>query len=320
VLPLPVIIQYFASYLRNSYDLKHNTIAQYISHTSKLLVEEGLIVNPDTLQSHRLKLILGGFAKEDAVNHPLRLSIKIPITYPIAVEVMLTIDAMFSFPLNLALRASLAIGYSLSLRPNEYLLVYPRVPIEHQANSSLSVFWFGDTYFNVCTPASYPPNRRPSAFSTMVDHTKNDTYGKGGPRTVFESPYYIPNDPTNFCSVAEIFTFLVAYPPLPNSPILSGLGEQVSCDHLNHALKVTARRLGLDPDRMLPHGIRAGALEQIEAHDEYTKLMQGNWSTREGMLAYARRSVKHAKKIAADLHHHGLCPITHTQYMYNTTS
>ena len=96
-----------------------------------------------------LKLQFAGYLRVDQENTPKRLLIKIPVTFPVLLEVRTTVNSLFIGPLIAAYMAAFCLGYALSLRPGEYLEVRPQVPISHQADGSKAVFWFGDDFYFV---------------------------------------------------------------------------------------------------------------------------------------------------------------------------
>lgn len=203
-----------------------------------------------------------------------------------------------------------------SFRPGEYLIQSPPRDIEEVVNSSLTVFWFHEVAYPVCSPQLYPKDLLPEAMATLLDASKNDKLGKGGPRAVYKNVNR--TSPNHFCCVYELFQFLSQYPPLPNTPLLSGCPVPITSTIISQVLRVTALRLGLDPERLLPHSFRLGALEQLAAAPDETKMMQGNWHSAQGMRVYVRRSLFHAASIASDLYNHGICPLAHTKFMYAT--
>jgi hypothetical protein len=77
---------------------------------------------------------------------------------------------------------------------------------------------------------------------------------------------------------------------------------------------------GLDPTCLVPHSARVAAVIQLARHTQATQLRQGNWTTVEGMLAYARGSLEHAALVAADMHDTSLCTIDYLRLMCMTPS
>ena len=113
-------------------------------------------------------------------------------------------------PLCWALRAAIALGYGLSLRPSEYLVVSRPVSDDRYVNASMSFFlWSGWLQpINICDVALNHPGP-PDVFLTFLDFIKNDARGKGGPRAMAADPH---RDAV-FCVVRVLWEFLTRYPP-----------------------------------------------------------------------------------------------------------
>jgi hypothetical protein len=92
----------------------------------------------------------------------------------------------------------------------------------------------------------------------------------------------------------------------------------VSVTVVNKFLKQLAVHTGLDPARLVPHSARVAAVIQLARHTQATQLRQGNWTTIEGMLAYARGSLEHAELVAADMHDTSLCSLDYLRLMCMT--
>ncbi len=126
---LRTLIRYFADFLRGqNFHCKKVTIASYVSHASKVLFEGGHIADPNVLPSPRFYLPLAGYKREDEEIAPKRMTIKIPVTYPVLLEAKATIIKQFGdicAAMVLACMAAFCLGYALSLRPGEYLRVHP---------------------------------------------------------------------------------------------------------------------------------------------------------------------------------------------------
>jgi hypothetical protein len=163
-----------------------------------------------------------GVKNEDAGKFPERLTIKIPVTYNIAIIALRVVDTLHSGKVRLAARAAFALGCRLSFRQGQKLTC--------QANASidLSSFWYSDDEYNVCTALAYPPDQLPDIFSVMIHQykEKNDKSGHGGPRSIARNLHY-DFSPDTFCVVRELFNYLRFCPPEPQSPLLSGIGTQL---------------------------------------------------------------------------------------------
>jgi len=144
-----VLALYFAVHLRSTrfprpgVPIKSVTIDQYITHVAEALVTGEYILRGPDLRSQRLTMLLDGYARDDDVG-PLRLSQKIPVTYPIACVMRRVADTWHGGAEQLAMRAAIAVAYGLSLRPGEYLAQTDGTPLEKQMNASDCFFVFKD--------------------------------------------------------------------------------------------------------------------------------------------------------------------------------
>ena len=320
------IFQYFASALRLSLSPPHvllasTTISQYISQAVFYLISCGAIVDASSIRVPLLRYQLDGYSRHDAVGRPQRLTVKIPVTYSIVLEFVAELSRRYAaraHPLWWGLSAAIALGYGLSLRPSEYLVVSRPVDGDRYVNASMSFFlWAGHpTPVSVCTPALFPPGP-PSTFLTFLDFIKNDARGKGGPRAMCADPCG-PTSP--FCVVTALWEFLRRFPPTPGGSIFQGLPVALTDSLVNQVLKSVARRLQLDPSRLVPHGLRVAGPVQLSAFPDAVKMAQGNWRSVEGMLAYARGSLTHASMVAAAMHDESVLPIDILQLSYSLPS
>jgi hypothetical protein len=137
---------------------------------------------------------------------------------------------------------------------------------------------------------------------------KNDRIGQGGPRAIARNPLPLTTA-ANFCCLSEIYAYLTAYPPAPQSPVMSGGGGPILWTDFRTVLHMTALQCNLDPDRLLPHSNRAGANMHLEDFDDSVKMAQGNWSSRPGMRSYVHGSLQHASKVTSALHDIQICPV-----------
>jgi hypothetical protein len=236
--------------------------------------------------------------------------VKIPVTYSILLvflEELSRTYAPYHDSLWWGLRAAIALGYGLSLRPGEYLVVSRVVDDDQHVVSHLSFFlWHGsDNLVSVCDPSLFPPGP-PSVFLTFLDYVKNDIRGKGGPRAMAADPR---GTASSFCTVTAIWELVRRYPPLSGGSIFAGLPVLLTDSHINVLLKVVAARLHLDPSRLLPHGLRVAGPVQLSQFSDAVKMAQGNWHSVQGMLAYARGSLNHAALVAEAMHDPTVLPL-----------
>lgn len=313
---LSLMGEYFVTYLLNL-PVIPSVANSYLSHVSRFLLDGQYMLFPHELRSSRTSQILKGAKKESDSRLPARLRVKIPLTKALADSACDMAATMHIGPDLLCVQAGIMLGFGLSTRPQELFRVGHEVPLSHQANSSLCFFWFNDKPYNVCTPALYPPGLLPDGFSMLLDFNKNHQHGAGGPRAVWRSLQL-----GGRCCVLTAYAFLVAHPPLPDSPLLSGLGYHLSSATILAVLRATAIRLHLDPARVLPHSLRFGVICQLDSagYDETTKMRQGDWSTSQGMQVYCHAAITHAKRIAHVVHDATLLPIHYSQHTYATAA
>ena len=306
--------EYFVAFLVDYIRVTPGTASSYLSHVVHRLFCDGVIESTGVLRTTRVTRILRGFDKL-VPRIPLRERVRVPCTVNIAVAALSLIPSITSDRLlSAALEAALALGYGLSLRPQEYLKTSRPVPLSHQANSSLAFFWFDGVPYSVTNPDLYPPGEAPEAFSLFLDFNKNNQSGQGGPRSIWCSPYH-----GGFCCVRSLFSFLVAHPPPPQSPLLSGVGFRVTAAHVSRLFAATAVALGLPAGRLLPHSIRSGAIVQLVASRAPLNLLldQGDWHTVQGLRSYAHTSLAHAREKADAIHDISLVPVSQSVHQYS---
>ena len=320
-----VLALYFAVHLRTTrfptpnVPIKSVTIDQYITHVADALVTAEHILRGTDLRSQRLTMLLAGYARDDDVS-PLRLSQKIPVTYPIACTMRKWVDKLHIGAQRIAMRAAVAVAYGLSLRPGEYLTQAEDTPLEKQMNASDCFFVFDDDEcINVCDPHLYPPGKTPTVFLCMFRKLKNyKRSGEGGPRAVGARTGAATE---GFCCVLTLFEYFKRYPGKRETLALTAHGSiGVPWPDLRLVCHLTATELGLDPLRLVPHSLRVGAQAQIEMHSDERRLQQGGWNTMGGMKVYARKALGHAKAIADALHDPSICPIEQTRMLFNDHS
>jgi hypothetical protein len=306
--------EYYIAYLMDFIKVTPGSASSYLSHVVHRMFGDGVIESALEMRTPRVKRILKGF-ENLSPQIPLRERVRVPCTVNIAVAALLMIPSVTSDALMAAaLEASVALGYGQSLRPQEYLLTKQKVPLSHQANSSLCFFWFHRVPYQVTRPDLYPPGEWPEAFSLFLDFNKNNQAGQGGPRSVWCSPF-----PTGFCCVRILFKFLVKYPPAPQTPLLSGGGFRVSTADVTRLFAATAESLGLPPGRLLPHSLRSGAIAQLVAARVPVNLLldQGDWHSLQGLRSYAHTSLEHAREKAGAIHDTSLVPVAQSVHQYS---
>ncbi len=290
----------------------------------KFLLDNQYISCRASVRSDRSVDILKGLINLSPTSQiPLRLRCKIPVTYPILLEICSQIDLLYFRPLQnrlrLALRAAVCLGYALSLRPQEYLATKSSVSLTHQANSSLCFFWFplDPKPYSVCFPDRFPMALSPCDFTMFLDFNKNHQKGDSGPRSMSAAPSDAP-----LCCLLTLFLYICESPPLPNTPLLSGVNSDfpITVELIRDILYATATTLQLDPSRLVPHSFRCAALSQMLPFDIFSDLdfqIQGRWSTLTGLRPYAHDSLAHSRKINVALYSLAALPTEMIQLHYS---
>ena len=94
----------------------------------------------------------------------------------------------------------------------------------------------------------------------------------------------------------------------------------IAAAHVNVFLKSVARRLHLDPYRLVPKSVRVRGPTQLSAFLDAVTMQQGNWRSVVGLLAYARGSLAHAKLIASAMHDPEVLSLELLQLSYSLPS
>ena len=333
VAAVQAVLLYFASYLRNVRKVSYKTIDSYITHVSVMVLEQGL---PEmTMRSCQLRYLLAAWKREDESKVPQRLRLKIPLSADLMWRLFECFEEWFGGAPDILLVyvAAFSLGFGLGLRPGEYLQPVSVAPALATANGDAtevhddtstpnhtlhgeSCFfkWLDDDHFYTClSPAAYPAGQ-PVAFIALLDSSKNDAVGKGAPRAVYSAP---PG--SKFDCVANIFAFLRKWPPSPGSYILSGLpGQPVTSREVNVALKLFARRVGLDPSRLLPHSVRVGSSSQTDGMSLEDRMQHTNHRSVGGLLAYYRKPLQLARRSTAFIHDVGVHTLESIKVTYMT--
>jgi hypothetical protein len=285
---------------------------------SSWFIETSIITSNETIRSARSKYMLRGYSLSDYLLTPSRHKNAIPFSYTLlcaTIDIISNIYHNNSY-LKLAVTASFCLGYACSCRTAQYLQVSRSVPLTHQMNSSLSFFWWGSQYFNVCDISLFPPSI-PDRFSTLIEYSKNDSTGRGGPKAIARCDII----PSKYDCLTNLFLFLSQYPPLLNQPLLSCSHiSQINAEkHIKPILHLLSQQYGFNPDQLSVHSsIRSGALLALEKEPDAVKLRQGCWTTLGGMSSYLRGTLNHASSITNLLHDTRVCSILELQNIYNT--
>ena len=130
----------------------------------------------------------------------------------------------------------------------------------------------------------------------------------------------IPVSARRFFCVRVLWEYLRRYPPTSGGSLFSGIDSPLTDTLINRILKSVAIRLRLDPSRLVPHGLRVAGPVQLSCFADSVRMTQGNWTSVEGMLAYARGSLQHAKLVADALHDPSVLPLDLLRLSYTLPS
>jgi len=294
--------------------IKTQTANQYVSHVIKTWIEERRITHSDDVRTPYLATIIDGFERLGREGKPIREETKIPLTYPLLLIAIRVIDEQYSQQeeQRLAIRAAFALGYGMSLRPGEYLKLFDERRPDEQALAGNVSLWWGDTHYDAHEVDKFPTGPA-SRLTLAVDFLKNDQLGKGLPRALSRTSR------ATFCCLTAIETFVRSQKLKASEPVLMTSSGQVHWKTIRLILDKTARIGGVDPSRLTPQGIRAGAVNQLDAHAHPTETLerQGGWTSTNGVRSYLRTNFRHADRVVDDMHDVEAIPIAHTQHMFS---
>ena len=313
------LIESFADYIRYSRTppIKSVTINCYITHVNDWFITAHILSSPFPIRSQRLNFLLQSYTLQDFENTPARQKTVVPFTYNLLCEAILHIDTLFISANTCAfIKAAFALGYACSLRTSQYLKGSHPTPLRKQCNSTVSYFWFNDTPLCICDPHLFPINTIPDAFSCILQYSKNDKHGNGGPKAI----YRCSNIPPERDCLTILFRYLSLNPPSRQSPVLSNESGQINASkHIRPVLNYLADKYGFDRSQLLIHSsIRSGALVSLHNESNSVKTAQGCWTTLQGMSSYLRGTLEHAKHVSQLLHDDSTCPISTLQHIYLT--
>ena len=275
--------------------LASSTINGYISHVISKLKDKRLIDNSFEWRTERMAMYMAGFRRRDAGERAeSRRFVKIDVSLPITIEAMATARAKFAHDPLLAetVANSMLFGLSFATRPGDYL--YPHVKYYTDSNNCIRAeqvaFWFPslEDPIPITHPEDFPPGEWPSYCTFRPLFDKANQYGGMGMRAIAANPNV---DKTGHCSLRLLFAYFIKYPPSDGMPIFHTAPREFHLyERVSEVLKETAVRLKLDPTRLLPHGLRAGVITQLNsgAHSDEDKKAAGGWRTMPGKMPYEK--------------------------------
>lgn len=131
--------------------------------------------------------------------------------------------------------------------------------------------------------------------------------------------------PDDFNGLKPVIDYLYSYPPKPNTPLISGHGEQVLWDDDRAGFRQLAQEHGIAERILVPHSHRSGALAAMDNNTKdivftpKVRTDQGDWSAK-GEVPYDRKTMRHVEMVAPALGDRNAIPLAITLDMYATTS
>ena len=119
-----------------------------------------------------------------------------------------------------------------------------------------------------------------------------------------------PSLATEFSCVAAIEAYARAVRLKPDDLLIMRHDGQLAWSLFRWLMRRVAETHGLDPDRLVVHSCRYGAVNQLVAagFDETNVMMQGGWATAGGARAYIMPSIVRAARTANAIHDDTLVP------------
>ena len=313
------LLENFVDYVRHSRipPIRSSTINCYVTHVNDWFITANILSSSFSIRSQRLNFLLQSYSLHDFQHLPIRQKTAVPFTYSLLCEAFLYIDTLsLSVNTRAFIKAAFALGYACSLRTSQYLKGSHSTPLRKQCNSSVSYFWFGDTPLCICDPQLFPVDTLPDAFSCLLQYSKNDKHGIGGPKAIYRCSTVSPE---RDC-LTVLFRYLYFNPPQRDSSILSNERGQINASkHIRPVLNHIADKYGFQRSQLLIHSsIRSGALVALTNEPNSVKATQGCWTTIQGMSNYLRGTLDHAKHVSPLLHDNTICSITTLQNIYLT--
>ena len=306
----------FLAYLVSVVGVAPQTADSYLSHVIKCAVATRCIKNADDVRTAYNRGVLRGLKRKYDEAQPARERTRIPLSYTLLVGAVKVVDSLIGDEADKrALKAALGLAYGLSLRPGEYLKLSgaaERRPNE-QALASHAFLWWDGRAYPVTEPEKFPPTPA-QHFTLRVDFLKQDQTGKGMPRAIAA-----PTVDTTFSCVAAIEAYARALKLKPNDPLIMRNGSQLTWSLFRWLMRQVAEAHGLDPDRLVVHSCRYGAVNQLVAagFDETAVMMQGGWATSGGARAYVMPSIMRSSRMTDALHDPNLVPLDWLKHAFD---
>ena len=287
----------------------------YLSHAVRRTVGARDVADNSSIRTSFTKGVLRGLMRTYDRDHPVRGRTRVPLSFALVVTAVDVINGLFGNPADrIVMRAALAVAYGLSLRPGEYLAMTgtSERALNEQALAGAGYLWWEGRAYSVCEPHTFPEGPA-DTFSLLVDFLKQDPSGKGMPRAVAR-----PTAPAPFCCVGAIEAYARSRKLERTDPLLMMGDKQLKWDMFRFLMCALARKVGLDPARLIVHSGRYGAPNQIVAHGfaRDVVMVQGGWASEGGASSYLMPSLSHAKMVANAIHDPTAIPVAYLAHAF----
>ena len=128
-----------------------------------------------------------------------------------------------------------------------------------------------------------------------------------------------PQHEVEFSCVASIEKYARAARLKPHEPLIQRKGGQLTWSLFRWLMRQVAEAHGFDPNRLVVHSCRYGAVNQLVAagFDETDVMMQGGWASTGGARAYIMPSITRAVRTADAIHDPALVPLDWLKHAFN---
>ena len=279
-----------------------------MSHVLDLIKSKRLIYDVPQWRTPIISLYLKGLRKRDRlIRGATRTYTKIEVSLLIILPAIEIARARYAYDPLIAETVAIAmlLGLMFALRPGDYL--YPHNTRYTESLNCLFAdqfaFWFAslDDPVPITSTMDFPPGEMPTYLSMLGDDDKSHPLGNLGMRAI---KAFTKTAENQHCSLSLFFAYCVKFPPQTDQPIFHTFPSNIclyTC--VSEVLKLTAVQLGLPPWRVVPHGIRAGNIAQINSgnHSVADKMKATGHKSEAGLKAYERDSLDQADRVVEAL-------------------
>ena len=287
-----------------------------------------LVMHTKVWRNEMVAAYMDGYRRRDILLRGApRTHVKIDVSLTIVLRAVAVARVLFaSHPKIIAdtVCASMLLGLCFGLRPGDYL--YPHDKRYTDKNNCLDasqfafIFPSSDDPIQITSPEMFPPGESPVYMICLPDFDKGHPLGRLGMRAI-KAMRQVPGQPEVHCSVTIIFNYFKLHPASPGGTLFSSFPVSTCLYQcVRRVLKDTAIALGLDPRRVLPHGLRAGVITQLNSmgHSKEAKQRATGHASEAGLNAYERAALTHADDTVLAINNTNPVTVGLLRFMYNT--